>query len=65
MSGAVAPNASFYGRNLRRHASARLEQHQVFRRDTYADLSADQMIDMAREDRFQLRAGRQLQAIER
>jgi hypothetical protein len=41
-----------------------VEQHQVFRRNPNAHLHTRLMIDMAGEDRLQLRAGRQLQAIQ-
>jgi hypothetical protein len=38
VSAAVAAHTGFDGRNLRRRTARRLKQHQVFSRDTNADL---------------------------
>ena len=49
---------------MRRYAARGLEQHQVLGRHADANIGPDPMIGVAREDRLQLRARRQLQAIQ-
>ena len=51
-------------RDLRCDAAAGLEHHQVLCRNANAHFCAWQVVGMARENRLQLAAGRQLQAVQ-